>query len=166
MHSINFFAPINQDTFNGLMNNIANSNDDIFIKFSSNGGDVNVSFRMYHYLRTLNRQVTIQNIGDVMSSAIIVFLAADIRFATSNSIFLIHALTCPLTESATLHTLIDRQRSLQFDINRYNSVFIERTAKNICSPINILETLNGGSEIILNAQDALSAGIISRISDS
>lgn len=165
MRTINFFAPIHQDSCNGLIDEIANTRDDILIKFSSRGGDIDTAFYMYRYIRSLNRKVVIQNVGDVASSAIVLFLAANTRISCSHGLFQVHGLSCTLTGQATLKTLANRSRSLQHDIERYNSIWVQRTGS-AKAQIDILDTLRGGDEIILNAQNANSAGLISNICDS
>lgn len=174
MKPINFFAPINQDTFNGLMQEIGSTNEDYFINFASSGGDVSVAFRMYNYFRSLDRKIIFRNTGDVSSAAVIVFLAADQRLAYSNSIFMIHRLACELSGSFNVKELNDRIQSLEFDIDRYYNILAERTS--ICSQntdrtgtggndLDTLAALRGERELLFNAKDALSAGIITGISD-
>lgn len=165
MNQITFFAPINQDSFNGLINAVSNavhtSTEPLDIHFASGGGDVAIAFRMYEYFRSLNHPVIMRNFGDVSSCALIPFLAADCRLAQPNSVFVIHRLACELKGSASIQTLNERIVSLQFDIDRYNNVFRSRTS-GAPSPIDILPTLRGASEIVLGVNAAVSAGILTR----
>lgn len=165
MRTINFFAPINENSCNGLINQIANTSDDILIKFSSRGGDIDTSFYMYHYMQSLNRKVVIQNVGNIASSSIVLFLAANTRISCSHGLFLVHGLACTLTGQTTLKMLSNCSQSLQHDIERYNSIWVQRTSS-AKTQIDIMDTLCGGDEIILSAQNAKSAGLISDICDS
>lgn len=165
MNTFTFFAPIQQEPFNGFMSAVGNvsiaPSEPIKINFASGGGDVDVAFRMYEYLRGLNRKIIIENYGDVSSSAIIPFLAGDIRLATSYSVFRIHRLACELNGPSSLTSLYERVASLEFDIDRYNKVFCLRTA-GATSPIDILPTLRGAPEIVMGVDAAIASGILTK----
>jgi len=153
---------ITQESVNGLLNSIAaiSPAEPLLINFASLGGDVGAGFLMYNYFRSLGRQITVKAMGDVASIAIVAFLAFDKRIAVSNSIFQIHRIARGLAGDVNLMMLMDAERYLNIEIDRYISVFKERTAATAKTPLDILQALQGGGEIILDAAAALSAGIV------
>jgi ATP-dependent Clp protease, protease subunit len=70
----------------------------IFIGISSGGGSVSSALAIYEYLKSLKLEVITHNLGSVDSSAVLVYLAGDKRYAVEGSSFLLH----PIRQVGTL----------------------------------------------------------------
>jgi len=93
-HSINIFGSINDVHINIVQSAITLLENDpellLEITIDSNGGDPDAAKVIYDSLENFrNRATTISN-GDCMSSAVLIFLAADIRLAGKKVNFMIH----------------------------------------------------------------------------
>lgn len=66
---------------------------EIYIAISSTGGSVPAGIALFNTLRALPVTVTMHNIGAIDSTAVVVFLAGQNRYATEESRFMIHAAT-------------------------------------------------------------------------
>lgn len=66
------------------------SNDPITIILNSEGGDYYQALAIYDYIKSLKSHVTIKIIGNCMSAATIISLAADVRVMSPNSTYMIH----------------------------------------------------------------------------
>ena len=64
--------------------------EEFTILINSSGGQVAAGIDAYNLLRALPFKITMHNIGQVNSVANVIFLAANIRIATSVSTFLFH----------------------------------------------------------------------------
>lgn len=106
----------------------------LIVNIDSNGGDVGIAIMIYEQLRKINGKTIVEtcNIGRVESSAILIFLAADIRAANIMTTFMVHGLTREDGCTGLAHQ----------DIERYAEIFEERTAFS-SKKIDIREILNG-----------------------
>src|ERR1035437_280966 len=82
--------PVAKSLRNVCCNAVSNGTKEIQILFSSNGGDVGEGFSLYNFLRALPVKLTMHSIGFVDSIAMMVFLAGEQRFCSSDSTFLFH----------------------------------------------------------------------------
>ena len=73
----------------------------LYFIFSSSGGFVNSGVALFNYLRGLPQEVIMHNIGSIDSIANAVFLAAEKRYASSTSAFLLHGITWSFGQGAT-----------------------------------------------------------------
>ena len=89
-----FTAEINPQTTEALiqaLSNMAQQNvEEVYIAFSSPGGQVAQGITLYNFIRGLPFKVIAHNIGNVDSIGNAVFLAADKRFACQHSTFMFH----------------------------------------------------------------------------
>ena len=95
---INFFDNINDDSARKLMELCSQVRDthnpeSITILFSSGGGFVNSGVCLYNFLKAFPCEIIMHNIGNIDSSAVIVFLAGSKRFSSPVSSFLLHGIT-------------------------------------------------------------------------
>lgn len=75
----------------GTMNQAVNEGyDAIHFTFSSNGGYVADGIYLYNHIRALPVHMVAHNTGSVSSIAVAVFLAADERYCSAHSMFMIH----------------------------------------------------------------------------
>ena len=131
----------------------------IEILMSSEGGDLNSGFTMYNYLRSFPLPTTVINMGAIESIALIPFLGAGIRRAVPNSRFLIHNFTWTFHNAPTnINRVEECSRSLSEDVERYLSIYHERTA-GAQQPIDARLHLTGPAAVILN-QATFGAGIL------
>jgi ATP-dependent Clp protease, protease subunit len=105
------------------------SPEQLYFLFSSSGGSVDAGIALYHYLRALPVPIIMHNTGSVDSVANMVFLAADHRYATPHSSFLLHGITWTFGQGTTLtwtqlQETVDRFRSLEA---RMSAIMSERT---------------------------------------
>lgn len=162
LHTINFTTDINPQSLLALQNlclrAISEGATEITIFFSCSGGNTDSGFTAYHLLRSLPIPVTMHCIGNVESMGIIMFLAADNRIATTHAKFKIHPLHWDFPATRLDHDRLNEySESLDFDAERYATIFEERTkaAKN---PLKIRETL-GGKASIFGTTEAIDCGL-------
>jgi ATP-dependent protease ClpP protease subunit len=76
--------------------------DTIYCLFSSSGGNVDPAITLYNFLRALPVEIIMHNTGSVESIGNIVFLAADTRFASAHSSFLLHGIVWNFAANSTI----------------------------------------------------------------
>lgn len=168
MHTIHFTQSINAVSFNALQNcslqALRSGATEITIFLSTDGGDTDFGFTAYEFLRSLPVKLTIHCIGNIESMGIIMFLAADIRIATPHAKFKIHPLHWDFHAMRLDHDRLNEySASLDFDAERYATIFEERT-KTAKNPLKIRETL-GGKASILGATEAIDVGLVTFIAE-
>lgn len=92
-----FHDAINPETANRLMDFCAKGigkyqPERLYFLFSSGGGSVDAGVALYNYIRGLPMETVMHNVGNIDSIANAVFLAADVRYATPVSAFLLHGI--------------------------------------------------------------------------
>lgn len=94
--------------------------DEIHLCLSSVGGYVADGLYLYNHIRGLPVQVTINNIGTVMSIATAIYASADVRHCSEHGVFMIHPTQIPglqpniqaeQLQSALTAALADDQRT-------------------------------------------------------
>lgn len=169
LHTINFITDINPQSLAGLQNATMNSlrlgATEITIFFSCNGGNTDAGFTAYHLLQSLPIPITMHCIGNVESMGIIMFLAADVRIATPHAKFKIHPLHWDFPAARLDHDRLNEySESLDFDAERYATIFEERT-KTTKNPLNIRETLSGKASIF-GASEAIEIHLATSVADA
>ncbi len=104
---LNFHDNISLETANRFMDFCAKAIQQykpkkLYFLFSSNGGAVDSGCTIYNYLRGLPQEIIMHNIGSINSIANAVFLAGDVRYATSTSTFLLHGITWNFPQPANI----------------------------------------------------------------
>ena len=128
---------------------------EIRLHISSTGGNLHAGFAAYHHLRSLGIPLIAHNIGNVESSAVLLFLAADTRVAAPHATFLLHDFNWIFgSGQIRVGEIREHLQSLDFDCNRYAEIFNERTQKGF----DIRNCL-AGKALRLDAAAAHSAGI-------
>ena len=164
--TVHFYNHINMDTatlFRNLcLNALLNQPQPpagLIIMFSSAGGNVHAGITLYEFLRTYPIPVTMCNVGSVESISCIVFLGADNRIAMPNTHFKLHGFEWSFQQPNVAYSgIADAYHSITNDIERYASIFEERT-KGARHKFDVRECLRGDS-LILNTKDAYAAGIL------
>ena len=165
---VNFVSGINPKSIAALVEVTGQARNEgsgkIILNLSSIGGDLASAFGAYHHLRSLGIPLVAHNIGNVESSAVLLYLAADFRLAAPHSRFMFHDFHWGFgNESVRKPVLAEKLASLDFDSARYRDIFNERS-KGAKSPIEIGDALNGDA-LYAAASAALDAGICHEISE-
>lgn len=129
---INFMAPVNEVSVNLLCMHAANAvgslQKSVTIVMSSDGGNSEPAFTAYNYLRLLPLEITTINIGSIKSSAMIIFLAGDIRLSVPGADFLIHPASWRFEDKTIAHAqILENVDGLAFQTQRFMEIYQERT---------------------------------------
>jgi ATP-dependent protease ClpP protease subunit len=84
---------INNDTVNYVVNEIVHcdeADDTIVAYINSEGGEGNCDYAIYEALRLSGKRIITHVTNEASSSAVTVYLAGDVRYATNYSKFMIH----------------------------------------------------------------------------
>jgi len=159
---IDFFCDVTQKSAQTLVSVVngamAEQIDKIIIRLSSTGGSLSPAFGAYHFLRSVKVPLVMYNYGNVESSAILLYLAADTRIAAPHGQFLIHPFHWTFGPSPVpLPKIVEAVASLNFDVSRYAEIFKERTEK-ADKPLDVIECLEGKPSVI-GAEVAASCGL-------
>ena len=94
LRKIRYSGPIDIPNINGLILELKKAAQDkvseVYIEMSSTGGRFDAAFKAYNFLSSYELPVTICNVGEVSSSAIVPFMAVSKRSCRVDSKFLIH----------------------------------------------------------------------------
>jgi ATP-dependent protease ClpP protease subunit len=135
-------------TLVSVVNNMAaNGITKVTIHLSSEGGGLSPAFSAYHFLRSVSIPLVMYNAGNVESSAVLLYLAADVRAAAPHSRFLIHPFHWTFGGRVFLPNIKEAVASLEFDSRRYADIFNERT-QGADKPLDVLKCLNGEPLVI------------------
>lgn len=104
---ISYYGGINEARTRTVMDTCANllaqaKPGKLYFLFSSGGGSVDAGMALYNFLRALPVPIVMHNTGSVDSVANVVFLAADERYASPQSMFLMHGITWGFGQGAQL----------------------------------------------------------------
>jgi ATP-dependent Clp protease protease subunit len=85
------------------LNQAVNNNyDEVYLCISSLGGYVADGVFLYNHVRALPIKITAHNTGSLMSIAVAVFVAAEERYCSAHSVFMMHPTTVgPFQEALT-----------------------------------------------------------------
>jgi len=112
------------------MNHAANNAfDEIYLCFSSLGGYVGDGVYLYNHIKALPLAVTIHNTGSVMSIAVAVFVAANMRYCSPHGMFMVHPTTIgPFQEGMASERLNAALKAALADDERTENILRERTS--------------------------------------
>ena len=127
-----FTAEITPGTIETLiqaLSNLAKQNvQEVYIAFSTPGGNVANGITLYNFLRGVPFQLIVHNIGNVDSIGNAVFLAADTRYACPHSTFMFHGVgfdqQAGRYEEKKLREMLD---GISSDQKRIGSIIASRT---------------------------------------
>jgi ATP-dependent protease ClpP protease subunit len=166
VHTVNFMRDINAETIVGLQNiclqAVREGVSELNIHISSGGGLNDYGFAAYNFIRSLPVPVTMHCIGNIESMAIVLFLAADTRKTVPDAKFKIHELLWGFPAGNIDHSrLAEYVKSLDFDRERYTSIFDKRT-QGAQQVLNIDTHLRGDAKL-LTSSEALKCGLATEI---
>jgi ATP-dependent protease ClpP protease subunit len=160
---ITFSCGITQKSVTSLISAISNCADNgmekITVHLSSTGGGLLPAFSAYHFLRSVNIPLVMHNAGNVESSAVLLYLAADTRIAAPHSRFLLHPFTWNFNGDIPAPVIRNCLASLDFDSRRYGDIFNERT-NGADKPIDVFKCLNG-EPLVIGAEESRHCGLSS-----
>lgn len=179
---INFIGPVNDQSvnqFSWIIGMIINGYDqftfrtndptrhkssEVRIHLSSSGGDVYQAQAAYEQINILKQHVPsviTYNLGHVASSAVIIYLAADIRLASPLSVFLIHAHTYTPSRDETLsvRNLRGAARNLEMHTEIITAAMQQRTRAASEAP-EAFEALAHDGTVGFDASRAKIVGIV------
>ena len=135
----------------------------IYILFSSGGGNINAGITLYNFLRALPTEVLFHNIGTVDSIATAIFLAGNKRYASSNSHFLFHGViwTFPPGAAPNRKQLQEIISTIQQNENDFANIITNRTS---ISKEEMLSLLDQGES--KGVEFALEKGIIHEVCEA
>jgi ATP-dependent Clp protease protease subunit len=143
--------------------NIASNNnaDFIYLCLNSFGGAVADGIYLYNHIRALPVKMILHATGLIASIAAIAFVAAEVRYATDNSLFLIHATTVgPYPVAINGQELKSAVAYADAEDDRTDQIFRARTT--ITDEILLSKR---SREIYLSPQEALKFGLVHEIGD-
>ena len=112
----------------GALNSAVNSGvTTVHLAFSSNGGYVSDGVYLYNHIRALPLHLVIYNTGSVGSIAVSVFLAAQERFCSLHSMFMIHPTTMGHSEGMSARRLQSTLDAALADDDRTDNILRERS---------------------------------------
>jgi ATP-dependent Clp protease protease subunit len=143
------------------MNSAVNgSYDEVHLNFSSLGGYVADGIYLYNHIRALPLKVIAYNSGSVSSIAVTVFLAAEERYCSAHSMFLIHPTAIPASETMGAERLRSFLDSALADDARTENILRERAS----IPDELLAA-RYFRDVHINPKDATTYGIVSGVRD-
>jgi len=103
--------------------------DMLYFLFSSSGGNVDPAIALYNFLRALPVEIVMHNTGNIDSIGNIVFLAADTRYASVHSSFLLHGISWPFQANVFLNKaqLTEILSNLNSSESKIFGIITERT---------------------------------------
>lgn len=168
LHAINFMRDINAETLVGLQNTalqaVSQGASELHIHISCTGGGTDAGFTAFQFIRSLPIPVTMHCIGNIESMGVVLFLAADTRKAVPHSKFKIHELSWTLNGTVNHSRLAEFIKSLDFDRDRYATIFHERT-QGAQNPLNIGPHLRGDAKL-LTAAEAWACGLATGVAEA
>jgi len=132
--------------------------DTLSIFLTSQGGSVKACIAIYEFLSLLQEQIIMYNVGYVDSSALIIYLAGDIRYALPHSSFLIHELSKHyIAGDIRFSHFVNDYRSLKSDISVFENI-LRKHIKNNANALEVLNYLSCG-EVSFGSSEAFEYGI-------
>ncbi|MCP4757095.1 MAG: hypothetical protein GY866_40040 [Proteobacteria bacterium] len=161
---VKFFAPVDGNTVNPLMN-LMDQKLRLGIKrfvllISSPGGSVFHGLSMYNYLRGIPAEIETHNFGSVDSIGIVMYLAGQKRFSVPDARFLIHPVSRGFGANERLEEkqLEERLKGLRIDIDNIASVIAKGTGK---TEQEIVEAMH--ERVTLSPEEAKTYGLVQEI---
>lgn len=141
------------------LNSAVNSNcDEVHLSFSSLGGFVADGIYLYNHLRGLPLKIVAYNVGSAASIAVAVFVAAEERYCSSHSMFMIHPTAFPSLEGMSAERLDGALQAALADDDRTENILRERAS----IPDDVLAARKV-REVHITPADALKFGLVQGI---
>ncbi|MGN0506667.1 MAG: ATP-dependent Clp protease proteolytic subunit [Lachnospiraceae bacterium] len=124
-----FIGPINDENILTLRNFIYQHDQitSLTINISSLGGTVYSGITIYNLLKQMTFPITTHNLGEVASSAILLYLAGTTRTAESISKFMIHPISIGVNGDLPYYKVQELLNGIDADINNFLSIMNKET---------------------------------------
>ena len=123
MYEFNFIGEINEENQTTLMNYVlSNKIDKLVININSLGGSVASGVSLYNFLKKQTFEIITNNIGEVSSSAILLYLSGSKRLCEPISKFIIHPITLPVNGTYNYYQIQETNNILLSNINDYKNI--------------------------------------------
>ncbi len=167
--SVTFVGPMHYPATKNLRNLCCqlagNGVPEIYLQFSSTGGSLVEGFALYNFLRSLPTKLTTHNIGSVESIENIVFLAADQRYACSETHFLFHGFDWAFGDNQSL--VHERIKEISMSLSADEMRFVEMLKGRAgMTDIDIQNLDLFRKSVVVNTTDAKKYGLIHDIRDA
>ncbi len=156
-----FVGELNQTTVRPLVKNLCLTAQDpskvhLHLALQSTGGTVAEGVYLHHFIKAFTIPITIYNIGNVSSAAVLVYLAAPERVAAEHASFMIHRVS---TSFAGDRQALDSVReSLAIDNAR-----LDKLLRHHISMSNALWRKYDQAPLWISAKDSITHGISTKI---
>ena len=110
--------------FNGFTTAMSNKVEKVHLIFQSNGGFVGDGIALYNFFRALTLELTIYNVGQISSIAVVAYLGAKRRKTGAHTMFMMHRTKSP-AQPATAIQLKGVAKSLAIDDERMVAILSE-----------------------------------------
>lgn len=165
---LSFIAPINPQTGQGFRNAtlgmINEGLKEVTILISSSGGSVDEGIALYEFIKSIPIKITFINISSIDSIALLIFLAAEERYARPDATFLFHDYTW------TFNSKIMPRQQIKESI-----LLLERGQQRVINALAERTKIKNGkigdldifeNTFILDANTAMENGIIHKITEA
>lgn len=130
------------------------------ININSSGGSVSSGIALYNYLIQKDFQIITHNLGEVSSSAILLYLTGNTRTAADVSKFIIHPLTYNIQADLSYCQVKEIYDSLKTDISNYEKI-VNKNTNSLNGLYDVRQYLCSKS-LILKTSDAYKCGLITQ----
>lgn len=159
-----FNQPINDQTIMSLINFIENSKSDmknLTININSAGGSLSAAITAYNYLKNLHVPVFMHNIGEVSSSALLLYLAGLTRTSEYIAKFMIHPISIMINQDLNYYRANEILDCIKSDIKNYSIIVNQETDK-LKGKYDVEHFLKAES-FYLDKQSAYECGIVTSL---
>ncbi len=161
---IKFFAPVDGNSANALMNVVDQKLRDGFrhlvLLISTPGGSVFHGLSVHNFLAGLPVQLETHNFGQIDSIGLVLYVAGSRRLCVPDARFLLHTVATQFAAGVTLEEpqVEERLKSLKIDTSNIATVIGKATGKDSA---DILRAMT--ARTTLNAEEARAFGIVHEI---
>lgn len=134
--------------------------NEVHLSFSSPGGLVSEGVFLYNHVRALPIKTVIYNTSTVLSIAVVVFSAAEERYCSPHSMFLIHPTVMGAEAGANWERLDSMKQIALADDQRTEGILRERTR----IPDHLLQARRS-RDLLLSPEDAAIHGPVHAVRD-
>ena len=154
-----FYAEINENTVRAVIDSMRHivargSVQEVHMAMSSVGGDPSAGIVLYNFLRVVPFNLTIHNLGNVDSAAIVIYLAGHYRTCAPQSRFLFHGCTTRLNGDYRPEMLEEKRQFLLAGHHNMAQIIAGRSHIALDEATNLFE-----GETIFDPALALQRGI-------
>ncbi|MFF7710191.1 ATP-dependent Clp protease proteolytic subunit [Pseudomonas sp. NPDC007930] len=168
LHIVNFTGPIHSATCGRLIEVCSSAvraeASSILLKIATMGGEASYGFTLFNFLRSLPVPVNTHNLGTVESMGNILYLAGSHRTACRHSKFLFHPFHWNLNGSVDHARMAEYAMSMDFDLELYARITLERTA-GAPKAMAIRDYLLAAPAII-SAEEAIDYGLVHAVDEA